>query len=146
MLVLLVFLLCPDTLWPDALPVLEWPLLPLPFGVEVAFHVMFDGVVGREPDTDKGWNTGPESGETGRRRPRPDMSVVSDAGGVSFPLPLRSRSSGVKRPLVVRLKNIGETDVGVDPVGDIGLDGRVVEALEFERYMLEAKVCAIGGG
>ena len=51
-LVLLPFLLCPDALCPDVLPFLPWPLLPL--GLDDAFHVMFDGVVGREPVTDIG--------------------------------------------------------------------------------------------
>ena len=70
----------------------------------------------------------------------------SGVGGVSVLLPLRERSSGVNRPFVVRWKNIGEVGVVVDTAGDMGLDARVVEAFEFDRYMPDPRVCFMGGG
>ena len=55
-LVPLPFLLCPDMLCPDVLPFLPCPVFPFSLLLEFEFgcHVMFDGVVGREPDTDMG--------------------------------------------------------------------------------------------
>lgn len=86
------------------------------------FHVIFEGVVGREDDVPTsegwiGWKAGPDRGETGRRRP---YAEESESGGIGellppvplpLPLSLRERSSGVKRPFVLREKNRGEVGV-----------------------------------
>lgn len=70
------------------------------------------------------------------------MSVIGD--GESVRLPLRARSSGVKRPLVLRWKNIGEAETGGVTAGEMALEERGTEAVELDRYTPDTRVCDIG--
>ena len=58
---------------------------------------------------------------------------------------LRERSSGVKRPLVLRWKNKGDADEGEEVDGETGREVRVTDALEVERCRTEVITCEIGG-
>lgn len=129
MLATLPFLLYPEV---EALP-----FLPCVLGLPDVAHVMLEGVVGLEETEVIGWKAVTDNGERGRRRPSTGESMGSGVGEV-LPLPLRS--SGVMRPLGVRLKKRGDGDTGTALVGDVGREVREIEALELVRYMLEEKL------
>lgn len=100
--------------------------------------MMLEGVGGREAEMEvMGWNAGPESGDKGRRLPNTGESAVSGVGEVS---PFRARSSGVNRPLGVRLMKRGEVEGEADTAGDVGREVREVDAGELARCMLDAKL------
>lgn len=107
-------------------------------------------MVGREEDVPVlegwiGWKAGPDRGETGRRRAYAEESESGGTGEllppVPLPLSLRERSSGVKRPFVLREKKRGEVGV-CRTVGEFAReDGpRELEAVELLRKIFEDSV------